>query len=60
MFAHTDLKITVQSVFVQVKTFNRQLEINFREQGKWSSSSWNGNQPGIGIITSQMAVKSIA
>lgn len=33
LFAHTEFKITVLSVFVKMKTFNRQLEINFREQG---------------------------
>lgn len=39
LFAHIELKKTMQSVFVKVETFNRELKIKFREQGDWDSSS---------------------
>lgn len=39
LFAHIELKKTVQLVFVKVETFNRELKIKFREQGDWDSSS---------------------
>lgn len=47
LFAHIELKMTMQSVFVKVKTFSSQLKMKFREQGEWGSSSWHGNQPNI-------------
>lgn len=39
LFAHIELKKTMQLVFVKVETFNRELKIKFREQGDWDSSS---------------------
>lgn len=47
LFAHIELKMTMQPVFVNVKTFNRLLKIKFRKQRDWGSSSWHGNQPDI-------------
>lgn len=39
LFAHIELKKTMQLVFVKVETFNRELKIKFREQGDWDYSS---------------------
>lgn len=34
LFAHIELRMTMQSVFVKVKTFNRPLKIKFRERAR--------------------------